>query len=103
MADGLVDGAAIDSLVYDQTAASDTNVASKTKIISRWGPYGIPPVVTSPRLNPDLKRELKDFFLDLHHYNRGTEIIGKLKIDRFVEVPNSRYDSIREMASELGW
>ena len=103
VADGLVDGAAIDSLVYDQTAASDTNVASKTKIISRWGPYGIPPVVTSPRLNPDLKRELKDFFLDLHHYNRGTEIIGKLKIDRFVEVPNSRYDSIREMASELGW
>jgi len=103
VADGLVDGAAIDSLVYDQAAASDTNVASKTNIVSRWGPYGIPPIVTSPGLNPQLKRELEDFFLNLHRSDKGAEIIAKLQIDRFVEVPNSRYDSIREMTSELGW
>ncbi len=103
VADGLVDGAAIDSLVYYQTVASDTDVASKTKVVSRWGPYGIPPVVTSPGLNPELKRELKDFFLNLHHHDRGEEIINKLKIDRFVQVPNSNYDSIREMIVELGW
>ena len=101
--DGLVDGAAIDSLIYDQTAASDTDVASKTRIVSRWGPYGIPPVVTSPGLNPELKRELKDFFLNLHHYDKGAEILSKLKIDRFVQIPNSSYDSIREMIVELGW
>ncbi|MFN3476141.1 MAG: phosphate/phosphite/phosphonate ABC transporter substrate-binding protein, partial [Candidatus Methylomirabilales bacterium] len=44
-ADGLVDGAAVDSLVYDFLATKDPELIAKTRIIARWGPYGMPPVV----------------------------------------------------------
>ena len=36
VADKLVDGAAVDSLVYDQLVAGKPELVSKTKIITRW-------------------------------------------------------------------
>ncbi len=103
VADKLVDGAAVDSLVYDQMMASDPELASKTKIIARWGPYGIPPVVVNPALDPQLKYELRDFFLNIHNSDEGRRILDDLAIDKFVLVSDDIYDSIREMKTKLGW
>ncbi len=103
VADKLVDGAAVDSLVYDQLVANDLELASKTKIIARWGPYGIPPIVASPVLEHQLKQQLRDFFLDLHNSSQGKMILNNLSIDKFVVVPDDIYDSIREMKTKLGW
>lgn len=103
VADRLLDGAAVDSLVYDQLVADKPELASKTKIIARWGPYGIPPVVISPTLDPQLKQQLQDFFLKLHKSDEGNTILNNLTIDKFVVVPNDVYDSIREMKTKLGW
>lgn len=103
VADKLVDGAAVDSLVYDHMVANDPELASKTKIIARWGPYGIPPIVISPALDPQLKQQLRDFFLDIHDSDEGRKILNDLVIDKFVVVADDSYDSIREMATKLGW
>lgn len=103
VADKLVDGAAVDSLVYDQLVASDSELASRTRIIARWGPYGIAPVVVSPALDLQLKQQLQDFFLDLHNSDEGNRILNSLTIDKFVVVPDSIFDSIREMKTNLGW
>jgi phosphonate transport system substrate-binding protein len=103
VADKLVDGAAVDSLVYDQLVASSAELASKTRVIARWGPYGIPPVVTSPELEPRLKQQLQDFFLDLDNSYEGKMLLNKLVIDKFVVVPDDIYDSVREMKAKLGW
>lgn len=103
VADKLVDGVAVDSLVYDQMVANDRELESETKIIARWGPYGIPPVVISPALDPQLKQQLRDFFLDLHNSDEGMTILENLAIDKFVPVPDDIYDSIREMKTKLGW
>ncbi len=103
VADKLVDAAAVDSLVYDQMVANNPELASKTKVIVRWGPYGIPPVVVSPTLDSQLKQQLQGFFLDLHNSDEGVMILNNLAIDKFVVVPDSRYDSIREMKTKLGW
>jgi phosphonate transport system substrate-binding protein len=103
IADKLIDGAAVDSLVYDQLVTNDPELTSKTKIIARWGPYGIPPVVTSPLLERQLKQQLREFFLDLHDSHEGKMILDKLNIDRFVVVPDDTYDSVREMKTKLGW
>lgn len=103
VADKLVDGAAVDSLVYDQMVAHDPELASKTRIIARWGPYGIPPVVISPALDAELKQQLRDFFVDLHNSDEGRRILNGLAIDRFVVVPDDVYDSIVEMKTKLGW
>ncbi len=103
VADKLTDSAAVDSLVYDQLVADNVELASKTKIIARWGPYGIPPVVISPTLDPRLKQELRDFFLGLDKSAEGEVILNNLAIDRFVVVPDDMYDSIREMKAKLRW
>jgi phosphonate transport system substrate-binding protein len=103
VADKLVDGAAVDSLVYDQLVISKPEIAEKTKIIARWGPYGIPPVVVSPTLDPQLKQQLYDFFLDLHKSDEGKEILNNLTLDKFVVAHNDNYELIRKMKTKLGW
>ena len=101
--DRLLEAAAVDSLVYDQLVAHKPELASKTKIIARWGPYGIPPVVVNPALAPELKQQLRDFFLDLDKSSEGQKILSNLAIDKFVVVSDEAYDSIREMVAKLGW
>ena len=103
VAEGLVDGAAVDSLVYDQMVASDPELASKTKVIAAWGPFGIPPVVVNPELDTELKGQLQDIFLNLDVSVEGRRILNNLEIDRFVRVDDHIYDSIRQMVTQLGW
>ena len=97
VADGLVEGAAIDSLIYDQLINANPDLADNTKIIERWGPYGIPPVVVHPSMDSQLKQELQDLFLNLHNFDEGIAILANLEIDKFVVVPDGIYDSIRDM------
>ncbi len=99
VADKLVDAAAVDSLVYQQMIVSNPDIASKTRVIARWGPYGIPPLVVRPALDPQLKQQLREFFLNLHNSEEGRVILDNMGIDKFVIVSDDTYDSIREM----GW
>jgi len=103
VADKLVDGAAVDSLVYDRLASESPEITAKTKVITRWGPYGMPPVVAPPGLDPQLRQELRDFLLNLHNSEEGGKILHSLGIDKFVVVPDDIYDSVREMREALGW
>lgn len=103
VANELVDGAAVDSLVYDQLVAKEPVLASKTKIIAKWGPYGIPPVVVNPNLDAEFKQRLREFFLNLDKSPDGRAILEDLDIDRFVVITNDAYDSTKEMKELLGW
>ncbi len=99
----LVDAAAVDSLVYDHMATSNPEIISRTRVIARWGPYGIPPVVVSPALDPQLKLQLQDIFLDIHSSDEGRKILVKSGIDKFVLANDSIYNSVKEMQIKLGW
>ncbi len=103
VADNIIDGAAVDSLVYDQLISDNPALAEKTRVIARWGPYGIPPVVIRKGIDPQLKDELLNLFLDISKSEDGQEILSKLSIDRFVVASDAIYDSIREMKKQLGW
>jgi phosphonate transport system substrate-binding protein len=93
----VVDGAAVDSQVYDYVAADDPAVGAATRIIARWGPYGINPVVVHPRLAPTLKQRLRQIFLTMHTDREGRQLLARLRVDRFI-VPDDRlYDSVRTM------
>lgn len=97
VAEKMVDGAAVDSLVWDYKNTSDPRFTSSTKIISKSPPYGIPPVVVSKDLDPSLKERLRNVLLHMHEDTRGKEILNNIMIDRFTEADDSLYDSIREM------
>jgi phosphonate transport system substrate-binding protein len=93
------DAAAVDSIVYDFMVASNSPYASQTKVIHRSPPFGIPPVVVPPTITPFLKESLRQVFLEMHKDDVGKEILSAMRIERFVEVSDSDYDSIRAMRS----
>lgn len=97
VADQLVDGAAVDSLVYHFALARDPSLAEKLRVIHRSPPYGIPPVVVPSRLDPERKSRLQQIFLTMHQDPEGQAILANLMIDRFVLIDDSAYTSIREM------
>ncbi len=92
-----VDGAAVDNLVWEYMNRSDPRFTSKTKIISKSPQYGTPPIVVNPSIDPQLKDRIKKILLEMHNDANGRQILDKIFIDQFVEVPDSNYNSVREM------
>ncbi|UCH87023.1 MAG: phosphate/phosphite/phosphonate ABC transporter substrate-binding protein [Dehalococcoidia bacterium] len=101
VADGVVNAAAVDSVVFNHMRLSEPSLIGNVKVIERWGPYGIYPFVVNPRLDPEIKARLRQVLLDMHEDVEGKEILRNLGVDRFV-VPNDNiYDSVIEMRAFL--
>ncbi len=94
VAERLVDGAAVNSLVYDMLAAANPRLVERTKIIRISPPYGIPPVVVPPGADGNLIEEFEEFFLNLHEDETGLRILRDLRIDKFIKPAAGLYDSI---------
>lgn len=92
-----VEGAAVDSIVYDFMIATGSPYAAQTKVIHRSPQFGIPPVVVHPELPFYLKQSLRSIFLEMHTDPAGKRILEQMRIEKFVEVPDSNYDLIRAM------
>lgn len=97
VAEKMVDGAAVDSLVWDFKKATDPRFTSRTRIISKSPPYGIPPLVVSKDIDPTLKEKLSKILLQMHEDKKGKEILDRIMIDRFSEANDSLYNSVRDM------
>lgn len=97
VAQHLVDGAAVDSLVWEYLHARNPRWTAGTRIIERSEPYGIPPLVVPRGMAPELKKELKDFFLHVHEEEKGKQILSEIMIDRFVEIDDAIYEPVRTM------
>lgn len=99
---GKADGASVDSLIFDYNAAKDPALTSKTRIISTSAPWGIPPVVVRPGMDPALVERLRAAFLTADSDPAGAALLADMNIDEFVEVSDASYDSIREMNAVIG-
>lgn len=84
VAEGLVDGALVDGLVYARLTLADTRQIAKTKLIGETAPYMNPPIVVHPALDPALRENLRRAFLALHTEQRSQAVLTRLRIDRFV-------------------
>jgi len=93
----LSDGAAVDSLIWEFFRVLDPQLTEKTRIIEKSPPYGIPPIVVHPDLDPVSKAELKKILLSLHQQEAAVAVLAKLQIDSFAEGDDSMYDTVREM------
>ena len=95
--EGLVDGASVDSLVYDYLNIDSPQQISSTTVIDRSPPYGISPVVASPHTSYLLKNQISRILLNLHKDQEGQRILKELKFDRFVLPDEESYKPIRKM------
>lgn len=93
----LVDGAAVDGLIWEYYHRKDPVFTSRTRVIRKSEPYGIPPVVASRFLTPELKKRLRRILLAMHRDPAGQKILWELMIERFLEPHDEWYDGIRKM------
>ncbi len=101
VAKGLVDGAAVDSLIWEYYQRKNPVFTSETRVIRKSEPYGIPPLVASQSLSLELKTRIRQELFDMHQEPKGKQIIGELMIDRFVHPRDEWYDSIRKINLKL--
>lgn len=97
---GIVDGAAVDSLIWDYMDKKGAGFTKQTRIIRVSEPYGIPPVVARPGL--ELAPKIKEILLNMHKEQEGLDILNEMFIDKFVEVDDSNYDDIRKAKAFVG-
>lgn len=97
VAEGLADGAAVDSLIWEYFNAAGSPDTARTRVIEKSPPYGIPPVVVHPALDARLKSHLRTAFLSLHQDPAALALLKSLHIDRFETGDDAMYDAVRQM------
>jgi phosphonate transport system substrate-binding protein len=101
VANGLADGAAVDSLVYEFAISRDPSLAQKTRIIHISPAFGIPPVVVSPGVRPQVVAELQTLLLEMAADPAGQAALDSIGIDRFVLIEDNRYNSVRDLVGNV--
>jgi len=101
VARGLVDGAAVDGLVWEYYQHKNPSWTSGTRVIRKSEPYGIPPVVASNALPLELKERIQHLLLSMHQDAAGRKILQELMIDRFLAPQEEWYDTVREVERKL--
>ncbi len=99
VANGLADGAAVDSLVFQFTLSRQPDLANQVRVIHKSPPFGIPPVVIGPQVRPQLRAELHELFLGMDADPLAANALSELDIEKFVLIGDTAYDSVRELLS----
>jgi phosphonate transport system substrate-binding protein len=97
VAEGLADGAAVDSLIWEFMSKLDPELTSRTRVIEKSPPYGMPPIVIHPSMEGKKKEKLRTLFLSLHKDPKGKEHLNAIRIDCFEAGNDEDYNSVREM------
>lgn len=97
VANGLADGAAVDSLVFEFALVRDPTLTNKVRLIHRSPDFGIPPVVFSPFTRPQVKADLQSLFLEMSNDPSAQEALTSIGVQRFVVIEDSAYDGVREL------
>jgi phosphonate transport system substrate-binding protein len=97
VANGKIDGSAIDSQVLEIAMRDDPSLKKTLRIIDALGPSTIQPIAVSKRLPDKLKHEIRDVVLALHKDSRVRERLAIGLVDHFVSANAHSYDDIRSM------
>jgi phosphonate transport system substrate-binding protein len=90
---GVVDVAAVDSLVWESNVHRDASLARRARVIWRSEAFGPPPIVVPVDLDLELARSLQQAFLALDQDEEGREILSSIGIKRFVKAHDEDYAS----------
>ena len=93
VADGIVDGAGVDSLIYYSLIKSDPALKDKIRIIWQSEAFGAPPVVAPAGLPEEAKDKLRVILFSMPEDPRGRQILDGLDIEHFRAPDPNEYDS----------
>jgi phosphate/phosphite/phosphonate ABC transporter binding protein len=101
VAKSLVDGAAVDGMIWEYYNARNPLYTSQTRVIKKSISFGSPPFVASKYLAPKIKEKARDLLLNMHKDPKGRSILKELMIDRFVPPNDTWYQPVREIKQRL--
>jgi len=97
VAQGFVDGAAVDGLIWDYLDKTNPRYTSQTKIVLKSRPFASPPIIARKTLAPELKKNISGILTGMHNDEKGREILKGMMIDRFVRADDADFASARNM------
>ncbi len=97
VAEGVADGAAVDSLIYNYLKRIRPGLVARTRVVQASPPLGAQPVAAPRRLDPAVKRNLQAVILEMDQDRAARPILQKLGVDRFIRGDDALYDGIRRM------
>lgn len=98
---GLVDGASIDSYIWEFYEYTDPKFISGLKIIQKDEVKGTTPIVVRSSLEPGLKERLRRAFLDMDKEQKGREILKRNVMKGFAMAEDALYNDTRKMISYI--
>lgn len=98
---GVVDGAAVSSIVWHLAVQQDPDLERRLKVIALSEPFGAPPFVVNPRLGSNLKLQMQEVLLQMHRSPEGRGALASLGIDRFVLPEDDWYRSVTRLAERV--
>lgn len=94
---GFVEGASVDSVVFDQFVSKFPKIASELKVVESYGPFPITPIVVRKSVRKDVKIALRRALLSMGKDEEGKKILRDLALDGFTLVNDGFYNPIRNM------
>lgn len=94
---GFVEGASVDSLVYEQAIRLDKRLEREIKVVERYGPFPITPFVYRRGLDNLTVERIKDALLKMKEEEEGRRILNALGVSGFRTVKDEFYKQIEEM------
>ena len=102
VADGRVDGAAIDSQVLAIELRDDPALAARLKVVGSIGPSTVQPlVVSASRLSPAERDEVRAALTDIGSDPRAREVLDAAMVERFVPIDGDGYADIGTMLGRV--
>lgn len=102
VAEGLAEGGAVDSYVWEYLKKTRPDLTARTRVIVRSERFGFPPLVARLGLDPELRDRMAGALIGMNEDTAGRELLANFALDRFGRFPESLFDPIRQMADSLG-
>jgi phosphonate transport system substrate-binding protein len=93
VANGLADGAAVDSLIFDDLKRKQSPFTNSLRIIRISPSYGIPPIVASPIAEKSTKQLMLNTLIKMAEDPAGKEILNGIQIEKFILPDPAIYDT----------
>ncbi len=101
VAEGLADGGAVDSYIWEYLNKTRPDLTARTRVILRSETFGFPPLVARLGLDRDLRDRMAAALTGMEEDVEGRRLLAEFALDRFGQFPETLFDSIRRMADSL--